>query len=199
MAKGNGKTNVKKADLHNLHVEHELPPAEEDGYVESQPGAPESQSRPAAGQPDELARVKAERDNLLDRLARLQAEFDNARKRAAREQQDFREYAVSEAVKSLLPILDSFERALAHADNLNEFRSGVELIHKQLQDTLGKLGLQEVPARGAPFDPRLHQAIEMVDTTAANDNHVLDELQRGYKLKDRLLRPAMVRVARNQK
>jgi molecular chaperone GrpE len=83
------------------------------------------------------------------------------------------------------------------ASDKSEFRGGVELIYKQLQDALSKLGLRPIPAKGEPFDPHLHQAIEMVDTDEAEDHHVLDELQRGYKLKDRLLRPSMVRVARN--
>ena len=83
------------------------------------------------------------------------------------------------------------------AGDKTEFRGGVELIYKQLQDALGNLGLRPIPAKGEPFDPHLHQAIEMVETDEAEDHHVLDELQRGYKLKDRLLRPAMVRVARN--
>jgi molecular chaperone GrpE len=99
----------------------------------------------------------------------------------------------------LLPVLDSFDRALEHDTEASEFRSGIELINKQLHDVLTKLGLRPIPAKGEPFDPHLHQAVEMVDTTAEEDHHVLDELQRGYKLKDRLLRPAMVRVARNPK
>ena len=103
------------------------------------------------------------------------------------------------ANKALLPSLDSFERALQTSASDKEFRGGVELIYKQLQDALSKLGLRPIPAKGEPFDPHLHQAIEMVDTTEAEDHHVLDELQRGYKLKDRLLRPSMVRVARNPK
>jgi molecular chaperone GrpE len=141
-----------------------------------------------------------ERDTLIDRLARLQAEFENARKRTAREQQDFREYAVADAVKALLPTLDSFERALqTSAADKSEFRGGVELIYKQLQDALQKLGLRAISAKGEPFDPHLHEAIEMVETTDADDHQILEELQRGYKLKDRLLRPSMVKVARNPK
>lgn len=196
--KPNGKTdygkNDKSVELEN--AEHELPAAEDDGFVESQPGAAENQSRPV---PDELTRLRSERDALLERLARQQAEFENVRKRTAKEQQDFRDYALTDAVKAMLPILDSFERALAHKDNGREFQSGVELIYKQLQDSLAKLGVQPLNAKGHPFDPHVHEAVEMVDTDRAKDHHVLDELQRGYKLKDRLLRPAMVRVARNPK
>ena len=141
--------------------------------------------------------MKAERDSLFDRLARLQAEFDNYRKRQWREQQEFRDYALMDALKSLLPILDSFERALAAGGSGEEFRAGIELIHRQLQDTLAKLGVTPVRAQGEHFDPNLHQAVQMVETAEAKDNHVIEELQRGYKIKERLLRPAMVRVARN--
>ena len=142
---------------------------------------------------------------LLDRLARLQAEFDNARKRAVREQQDFREYAATDVIKNFLPVLDSFERALKVAgesgsnSNSNEFRNGIDLIYRQFQDALQKSGVQPIIAVGQPFDPRIHEAVEMVDTTGVPDHHVLEELQRGYKLKDRLLRPSMVKVARNSK
>ena len=175
-------------------MEHELPPAEEDGYVEG--AAPGTAAQPPAG--DELARVKAERDQLLDRLARQQAEFENARKRTAREQRDFKDYAVADTVKALLPVLDSFERALKSAPK-GEFRNGVELIYKQLTDTLARLGAQPIAAQGQPFDPKHHEAVEVVESTAVADHHVLEELQRGYMLKDRLLRPAMVRVARHPK
>jgi len=198
MAKGNGKSEV------NLDLEHELPAAES--------GEETSDSSTAAtaegGVVSEAENLKAERDALLDRLARLQAEFDNARKRAAREQQEFRDFAAADVIRNILPILDSFDRALKaspspHKQSLggapesSEFRSGIELIYRQLQDALQKAGVQPIAAVGQPFDPRVHEAIEMVDTTEVADHHVMDELQRGYKYKDRLLRPAMVRVARN--
>lgn len=186
-----------KSDTRGLDLEHELPPAE-DQAQETSSSTPASASVPEAE--SETQKLKAERDALLDRLARLQAEFENARRRAAREQQEYREYAVADALKSLLPILDSFERALhASATDGNDIRPGVELIYKQLQDSLAKLGVNPIAAKGQTFDPHLHQAIEMVDTEEAEDHQVLDELQRGYKLKDRLLRPSMVKVARNPK
>jgi molecular chaperone GrpE len=188
MARGNGKTEGR------LDLERELPAAE--GGEESASAA----ATPAEGAAaSETEKLKAERDALLDRLARLQAEFDNARKRSAREQQEFREFAAADVIKNFLPILDSFERALkANADS-TEFRNGVELIYRQFQDALQKSGAQPIVAVGQPFDPRIHEAIEMVDTTDVPDHHVVDELQRGYKYKERLLRPAMVRVARNSR
>jgi len=192
-----GKTNGKsKVDPEALDLDHELPPAEAD---EAEGAGPQAVAKPAADS-SELQKLRSERDTLLDRLARLQAEFENARKRAAREQQEFRDFATADAIKALLPALDSFERALqAPANQQNEFRNGVELIYKQMQDALTKLGVQIILAKGQQFDPRVHEAIEMVETTEVPDHQVVDELQRGYKLKDRLLRPAMVKVAQNSK
>src|SRR5882672_4515111 len=192
MAKSNGKPFQSTA---NLDIEHELPPGDGDGATEQPPS-----EAPAASAQDELQKVRSERDALFERLARQQAEFENYRKRAGREQQDFRDYALADALKSLLPVLDSFELALKNApqgkDGAN-LRSGLELVRKQFQDALARMGVREIEANGAAFDPQWHQAVEMVETDRAQDNHVIDELQRGYKLKDRLLRPAMVRVARN--
>ena len=177
--------NKKNGDATGLDIDHELPSAE----VEETP-AVES----------ELEALRAEKASYLDRLARLQAEFDNFRKRSVREQQDFRDYALVEALKSLLPILDSLDRALKTAGlSVQDFRSGIELIDKQFHDALAKLGVEPVPAEGEVFDPNLHQAVQMVDTDEVEDHHVIDELQRGYRIKDRLLRPAMVRVANNPK
>ncbi len=193
MKKANGKT---QTEMRGLDLEHELPPADDDDRPsEAAPSvaAPEEASGPAA----ELQKLKAERDSLLDRLARTQAEFENARRRAAKEQQDFRDYAAADAIKALLPVIDSFERALQVKSEPGDFRNGVELIYKQLQDVLTKLGVRAIPAKGEPFDPRFHEAIEMVETNDAPDHQVLEELQRGYKVKDRLLRPAMVKVAKN--
>jgi molecular chaperone GrpE len=193
-----GKTNGKsQADPRELDVDHELPASDETAEVDTRTtGAPGATGAEAT----EMQKLRSERDTLIDRLARLQAEFENARKRAAREQQEFRDFAAADTIKALLPALDSFERALrAPASQPNEFRNGVELIYKQLQDALSKLGVRPVPAKGEPFDPRLHEAVEMVETTEVPDHQVIDELQRGYKLKDRLLRPAMVRVAQNSR
>ncbi len=183
-------------DSQELDLEHELPASDDTQEIEIEAAA----AGPQPAEASELQKLKAERDTLLDRLARLQAEFENARKRAAREQQEFRDFATADAIKALLPAFDSFERALqAPASQASEFRSGVELIYKQIQDALAKLGVRAVPAKGERFDPHVHEAIEMVETTEAPDHQVVDELQRGYKLKDRLLRPAMVKVAQNPK
>lgn len=158
---------------------------------------PNDTDTPTATADDVIKRLQAERDVLYDRLARQQAEFENLRKRTEREKQEFREYAVADTLRSLLPILDNFHLALRVQGSNDDLRKGVELIRKQMEDTLSKIGLQSVPALGEPFDPRLHEAIEVVESADAEDNHVLEELQTGYKFKERLLRPAMVRVARN--
>ena len=188
MAKGNGKP--------DLDLEHELP--EGDGRdVLPEAGAPENQSN-VDGSQEELRKLRAERDALYDRLARLQADFENQRKRAAKEQAEYKDYAIADAIKSLLPIIDSFDRAIkTTGGSSDDLRSGVELINRQLHDALSKLGVQPIEAQGAPFDPHLHQAVQLVETTDVPDHQVIEELQRGYKLKDRLLRPAMVRVASN--
>jgi molecular chaperone GrpE len=185
MAQGNGK-----ADTQQIDVAHELPSAETN--EESRGGQADVAALEA-----ELQKLRDERDALLERLARAQAEFENSRRRAQREQQDYRDFALADAVRTLLPILDSFDRALTVPAGGDEFRAGMGLIDRQLHDALTKLGVTEVGAEGQPFDPSVHEAIEVVDSQDVPDHHVLQELQRGYRLKGRLLRPAMVRVARN--
>jgi molecular chaperone GrpE len=193
MAKADGKSQ----EILGLDLEHELPAGDQDERTEAGGPSGESTLGSSFALETELQKVKAERDTLLDRLARTQAEFENARRRASKEQQDYRDYATMDAIKTLLPAMDSFERAMHVKSEAADFRSGVELIYKQLQDALAKLGVQAIPAKGEPFDPRFHEAIEMVETNDAADHEVLEELQRGYKLKDRLVRPAMVKVASN--
>jgi molecular chaperone GrpE len=192
MTRTNGGPEV---EPEGMRPERELPAMEDTSQENTAPQtATESEYSPENESPE----VKVEANELFDRLARLQAEFDNSRKRAVKEQEEFKDFALTQALQSLLPVLDSFDRALQISPkSLEDFRSGVELIRKQFEDALIKLGVRPVPAAGEPFDPLLHEAVEAVDTVTAEDNQVLEELQRGYKLKSRLLRPAMVRVARN--
>jgi molecular chaperone GrpE len=211
MRKANWKTgnidlgqDMRQDDLRQQDLDHELPASESgEGSPPSSVSDRSISDRSGSGQlgeagaASEIEKLKAERDALLDRLARLQAEFDNARKRAVREQQEFREFAAADVIKNFLPTLDSFERALKAGGDAGDFRNGIELIYRQFQDALQKIGVQPIVAVGQTFDPRIHEAIEMVDTRDVPDHQVVDELQRGYKYKDRLLRPAMVRVARN--
>jgi molecular chaperone GrpE len=193
----NKHNNMTNEDIRNtaVDVEHEL--SQGDAGSDTNPGA--SADAPEA-KVSEVEKLKSENALLLDRLARLQAEFENFRKRSLREQQEFREYALSDTLKQLLPILDSLDRALkAEGVSVHDFRAGIELIDRQFHDVLTRLGVEPIAAQGQPFDPSLHQAIQMVETTEVPDHHVIDELQRGYRLRDRVLRAAMVRVAQNTK
>jgi len=146
---------------------------------------------------EEYDRLKAERDLLFDRLARLQAEFENSRKRESKERADFRDYAVSSAVEQFLPVLDNFQLALKSTGSADQLRTGVELIVRQMEDALRALNVQPVEAVGAAFDPRVHEALEMVERPDLPDHQVFEEVRRGYRIRDRLVRPALVRVASN--
>lgn len=149
-----------------------------------------------------LAAVTAERDQLAaekadfeDRLLRAQAEFQNLRRRTERERVELFEYASTEAVRVLIPVLDDFERA-SHAEcSDKEYSAGIELIYNRFYETLKKLGLEPIVSKGQPFDPQIHHAVDMVETDEAPDHTVIDEFQRGYNFKGRLIRPAMVKVA----
>jgi molecular chaperone GrpE len=143
--------------------------------------------------------VKTERDQLLDRLARLQAEFENARKRAERQKVEFRDYATGNVVEQFLPVLDNFELALKATGTADQLRSGVELIIKQMEEVLRQMQIAPVPTVGEEFDPRVHEALGSVERDDLPDHFVAEEIRRGYKLRDRLLRPAMVRVVSNPK
>ena len=143
----------------------------------------------------ELEQLKGERDQLLDRLARLQAEFDNARKREAKERADAREYAVSGAVEPFLGVMDNFQLALKAEGSAEQLRAGVELILKQMEEALRGLNVQAVESVGTQFDPRIHEALGSIETDEHPDHQVLEEIRRGYKLREKLLRPALVRIA----
>lgn len=148
---------------------------------------------------DAAAELQRERDALQDRLLRTAAEFDNYRRRMDRERRELSEYAAADVLTELLPIVDNFERALQAPGGGSEFeafRKGIELIHKQMVDLLRKRGVRPIEALGADFDPNFHQAVIHEDSEAHREGEVMQELQRGYMLGDRLLRPAMVKVAK---
>ncbi|WP_263357121.1 nucleotide exchange factor GrpE [Acidicapsa ligni] len=147
----------------------------------------------------EFAELKAERDQLVDRLARLQAEFENARKRQEREKSEFRDYATGSVVESFLPVLDNFALALNANASAEQLRTGVELIVKQMDETLRGLQVQVVPTVGQEFDPRVHEALGSVERDDLPDQSVAEEIRKGYRIRERLLRPALVRVVSNSK
>ena len=180
-----------------LDLEHELPSMEEGENSQTS----NTTSREAQGRATGLRADSQNDDNdpakLRERLARLQADFENARKRSLKEQQESREYAVFDTAKDLLPVVDSLEQALRMSPSDSpDLRTGVELTRKQLLDVLFKIGVHPIHAIGERFDPRIHHAVATVDTDLVEGQTVVGELQCGYKFKDRLLRPAMVTVAR---
>jgi molecular chaperone GrpE len=168
-----------------------------DAAAGEQEGRAQSNNGEAGNLQNEIDRLKAERDQLLDRLARVQAEFENARKREARERADFRDFAISGAVEQFLPVLDNFHLALGSGGSVEQLRAGVELIVKQMEDVLRSLNVQPVESVGARFDPRVHEALESVDRNDLPDHQVLEEVRRGYRIRERLLRPALVRIVNN--
>jgi len=168
--------------------------------------APEAQTVPSSGPaPDpsvsraEFDQLKAERDQLVDRVARLQADFENARKRGERERAEFRDYATGNVIEQFLPVLDNFELALKSTGTAEQLRSGVELIVKQMDEVLKQMQVTPVASVGEEFDPRMHEALGSVDRDDLPDHHIAEEIRRGYKLRDKLLRPSLVRVVNNPK
>jgi len=147
----------------------------------------------------DVAELRQQRDDYYDRLLRKTAEFDNYRKRTDRERLQLSEAAAADLLSELLPLVDDLERALgAHAagDGGAGIRKGVELIHRQLIDVLRKRGVKPIEALGADFDPHFHQAVAHEPAEGRREGEVIEEFRRGYMLGDRLLRPAMVKVAK---
>lgn len=161
-------------------LEHEMQKAAEEAVADAP--APQAQ---AAGDVAEWR----------DRYLRTLADFDNYRKRADREKQDFFKYALAGSMRDLLPILDNFDRALDHAEQGDEFHRGVALIYKQLFDVLNKHGVRVIDEANVKFDPNIHEAVVRADDPSVPSQTVVEVLQKGYFLHDRLLRPAMVKVA----
>jgi molecular chaperone GrpE len=158
----------------------------------------ESTQPETAAAPDGFAELADQNAALQDRVLRLQAEFDNFRKRTERERMEFAEYAGEQTVRALLPILDDFERALkaaAAGTGGEEFVRGIDLIYNRLLDVLKKQGLEPISTEGAQFDPHQHEAIGRVESNEHEDGAIVQEFQRGYNFKGKLLRPAMVQVA----
>lgn len=146
---------------------------------------------------DDLAKLLAEKQELMNTLVRRQADFENYRKRIEKERHQDRQRAVESLIEHLLPILDAFDRALAASGDsaYADYRKGFELIRRQLWESLAKQGLVRIDAMGQEFNPHFHHAIERVETSEHADGIVIGEMQPGYMFHDRVLRPAMVRVA----
>lgn len=167
--------------------------------VPEEPGG-ETRADQAAAETLEDARhdrLRAEKEALYQRLLRLQAEFDNFRKRTEREKQDFFDYALTDFVRKLLPVLDACERGLevSEGETVADFKTGFQLVLKQFTEVLAQAGLEPIETSGQTFDPNRHQALMREETEAFADNQIIGELQPGYTFKGRLLRPSLVRVA----
>jgi len=162
------------------------------------------QVTPAALTPEQIEELKtraAKADENWDRLLRTTADFDNFKKRAAREKIESAQYACFSLMQKLLPVLDNFEMAqsaaaTAEGAKLASLLSGVQMVQQQLKSALTESGLEEIDAAGKPFDPNFHEAVSQQDSADVPEGNVLQQLRKGYKLKDRLLRPATVIVAR---
>ncbi|MEW6321418.1 MAG: nucleotide exchange factor GrpE [Acidobacteriota bacterium] len=164
----------------------------------SDSSAPSAGAAAPAADGDRQSALQRERDELYDRLLRKSAEFDNFRKRVDRERQELVAWAAADVLGELVAIVDDFERAL-QADAPPEaqpYRAGVELIHRQMADLLKKRGVTAIDALGVDFDPHVHQAVAYDETPGAREGEVVAVLRKGYMLGERLLRPAMVRVAK---
>jgi len=146
---------------------------------------------------DEIVELRKERDTLHDRLLRQAAEFDNYRKRIDRERKDLSDFAAADVLRDILPIVDDFELALkTEAPGSESYRQGLEIIYRGLLDLLRKRGVTPIESVGADFDPHVHQAVSYEAAPDKRDGEVIAEFRRGYRLGDRLLRPAMVKVAK---
>ena len=180
------------------------PPAETQSHEAAdvpEPATPADTVILSPQQVDELQKRAAKAEETWDRLLRTTADFDNFKKRAARERQEAVKFANEGLIQKLIPILDNFEMAQAAAGsgggaNAESLQSGIAMIHQQLKAALAEAGLEEVEAGGQPFDPNLHEAVSQQETDAVPDGHVARQLRKGYKMRERLLRPATVVVAK---
>lgn len=166
-----------------------LPPLSPTGPTEDEAKGPVPFER--------FKQLREEKEELYDRLLRKQAEFENFRKRTEKEKQEFFDFALSDFIKDLLPVIDGLERGLyaPEGETIESYKKGIELILKQFRDVLAMVGLQPIRAIGKVFDPNYHQAVMREESNGLAENEIIEELQRGYIHKDRLLRPSMVKVA----
>lgn len=146
----------------------------------------------------EAAGLRAENEELSQRLVRLQADYDNFRRRSRQEKEDFAKYASGRLLEELLPVVDNFERAMMASATNSDYEAlakGVDMIYRQFVTVLEQEGLQAIEAVGQPFDPEFHQAVMQVESDEYDEGIVVEEVQKGYKLKDKVLRPSMVKVS----
>ena len=200
---------MKKKDEQKLEEMHqeidEAEAAQEDAAEGSEEEAPEEAASEAAAMQEEIEALKGQVEKLTgdlqeekDRLLRLQADFDNFRRRSAKEREEISAVVTQNFCKDMLPLLDNFERAMAaETKDVEAFQKGVEMIFTQFQEVLKKNGLEQIEAVGQKFDPNFHQAVMRVEDPEREDDTVAQELQKGYMVKGRVIRPSMVQVVSN--
>lgn len=200
---------MKKKDEQKLEeMQQEIDEAEaaqEDAAEDSEEEAPEEAAAADAAMQEEIEALKGQVDGLnkdlqekKDRLLRLQADFDNFRRRSAKEREEISAVVTQNFCKDMLPLLDNFERAMAaETKDVEAFQKGVEMIFTQFQEILKKNGLEHIEAVGQKFDPNFHQAVMRVEDPEKEDDTVAQELQKGYMVKGRVIRPSMVQVVSN--
>ncbi|KHE71189.1 nucleotide exchange factor GrpE [Halobacillus sp. BBL2006] len=165
--------------------------------VEEELDQNDAEHEPAEETNDELEQLRQEKEEINNRLLRLQADYDNFRRRTQKEKEADRKYRSQSLVEELVPVLDNFDRALqveVDGDAAGKFAEGMKMVYQQFKAALDKEGVEEIPAVGEEFDPHLHQAIMQVEDDNYDSNIVVEELQKGYRLKDRVIRPSMVKV-----
>jgi molecular chaperone GrpE len=195
---------MKKSESNEPKPEPALSPADEQAAAAADAEASPETTEPTQltpGQLEELKTRAAKADENWERLLRTTADFDNFKKRAAREKQEAIRFANESLIQKVIPVLDNFEMALAaaqssSADGVKSLQDGVAMIQTQLKNLLAESGLEEVNAEGQPFDPNLHEAVSQQASSEVAEGHVLQQLRKGYKLRERLLRPATVIVAK---
>lgn len=156
------------------------------------------QEEDAAAAEAQLEQLRQQLEEQQQRLLRVQADYDNFRRRTRQEKEEFAKYAASELVEQLLPVLDNFDRALHAAENSKDFDSlfkGVDMIFRQFLQVLEQSGLKEMDAVGQPFNPEYHEAVMKVEDSEQEEGTIVEQLQKGYMFKDKVLRPAMVKVS----
>ena len=200
----NGEVKSEEETRHAISEEDTV--SESAGEPDAEAAAPrEADAEAEMAQPDQIAELQAQvegltqdKTNLYDQMLRRQAEFENYRKRVERERAESLHRSRAEVLLELLPVVDNFDRALSSLESggdAQSLRQGVELIHRQLSDALLKFGLEPVPTVGEAFDPHMHEAVTTEQSSEHEENTVIEEFQKGYKLGDKLLRPAKVKVA----
>ncbi|WP_246020955.1 nucleotide exchange factor GrpE [Paenibacillus lentus] len=195
----NINTNVEEEIEMNDHVNQEHTADENSIPEEDTAGKREASESTAPEEGNaELAALRAELEEQQQRLLRAQADFDNFRRRTQKEKEELGKYASAKLITELLPVIDNFERALASGEqgtDVTSYAKGVEMIFRQLEGVLGSEGLKAMETVGEPFNPEFHQAIMQVESDEHEEGIVVEEVQKGYMLKDKVLRPAMVKVS----